>query len=140
MNYKSLIHHSLSIASSQQPSTEDEIELLHQFAPIKIPDEFIELIRQATEIEFVSPDCCFRIWGASGCLEMNRAYEVQNHIPKCIAIGDNESGFILVYVEKNASLGLHLISLSNLDIDDSILISGTLNELIHQGKNIHLLT
>jgi hypothetical protein len=139
MNYNPLIHPSLKIASFEPPSTPNEIRSLREFSPIQVPDEYINLISQATDLEFASFNCCFRIWGASGCIEMNQAYELQHHIPTCLAIGDNETGSILAYVNKNNSLNLYLISLSNLDIDDILLISANLSELIYQGKNIHLL-
>lgn len=138
MIYKSLIHTKLSVASSEPPSTPDEINSLHQYSRIQIPDEFINLISQATEIELMSSDCCFRIWGASGCIEMNQAYDIQKYIPDSLAIGDNEAGSILTYAQKNGSSALYLISLSNLDMNDAVLVSKTLNEVIFQGKNIHL--
>lgn len=139
MNYKLSIHPSLSIASSERPSTPEEIESLQSFSPIQIPEEYINLISYATEIEFTSSDCCFRVWGASGCIEMNRAYDVQQYIPYGLGIGDNEAGSILVYLQKESTSGLYLISLSNLDADDALLISSSLDELIYQGNNLSML-
>ena len=81
------------IDASKSPSNEEEIQALQDFSTITIPTEYIEMIQLASDIEVnVSDQMYIRIWGASGCIEMNEVYEVQKYLPNSLAIGDDEGG------------------------------------------------
>ena len=65
---------------------------------LKVPYEFLEIIRERTEIEIlVNKEKYIRIWGAVGCIEMNEAYHIQKYIPNSLAIGDDECGNVVLY-------------------------------------------
>ncbi|MBQ2744473.1 MAG: hypothetical protein IJF37_02475 [Lachnospiraceae bacterium] len=70
------------IDASCKASREEEIDELIKFSPIKVPHEYLDLIREKTELEInVENQKYIRIWGADGCVEMNEAYYIQKYIP-----------------------------------------------------------
>ncbi|WP_106766533.1 1,3-beta-glucan synthase regulator [Paenibacillus faecalis] len=123
------------IDASQGPSTEREIELLLEFSSITVPNDYLDIIRLATEIEIsVAKEVYIRIWGATGCTEMNEAYQIQQYIPNSLAIGDDEGGRALIYLSGSKGFGLYIIGFGNLDIEDAVFIAPTLEDLL--TKNI----
>ena len=72
------LSNSYQIDSSQIPSTEEEINKLKEFSTINVPTDYIEIIREATEVEInVASKIHIRIWSALGSIEMNEAYNIQ---------------------------------------------------------------
>lgn len=119
------------IDASQGPSSEREIELLLEFSSITVPNEYLDIIRLATEIEInVAKEAYIRIWGATGCTEMNEAYQIQKYIPNSLAIGDDEGGRALIYLNGSKGFGLYIIGFGNLDIEDAVFIAPTLKDLL----------
>ena len=58
----------LKIASWDICSREDEIAELMKYSKIDIPREYLEIIKEKTEIEIcVNGEKYLRIWGAKGC-------------------------------------------------------------------------
>lgn len=75
------LNEKFEIAASFEASTEIEIEELLEFSSIKIPDEYLEVICEKTEIEIHLKDKKYiRIWGALECIEMNSAYLPSKYI------------------------------------------------------------
>ena len=82
MNYLVSILNELSglfkVVTSNIKSSDVEIDELIQFSKIDVPEEFIQIIKEKTELEIQVDDKKYiRIWGANGCIEMNAAYSVQ---------------------------------------------------------------
>lgn len=120
-----------SVDVSQPPATEEEIKTLKSFSPIEVPLEYLELVRQATEIEIkVDNKMYIRIWSPLGCIEMNEAYNIQTYMPNSLAIGDDEGGRALMYVTGNEGFGLYIAGFGDLDIDDAIKIAPSLKDLL----------
>lgn len=66
---------SFIMATSDVKSNDIEINELLQFSKIDVPNEYIKIIKEKTEIEIlVDNEKYIRIWGANGCVEMNTAY------------------------------------------------------------------
>ena len=101
----------------------------------------MEWVQVASEMEIVDKNatCCFRVWGASGCLEMNEAYDVKKSLPGALAVGDNEAGALLVYMSSVRRPGLYRVSLGDLEADSAIWIAESLDELLFEAKNVDLL-
>ena len=68
----------LKIDASCNASGENEIKELMKSSLINVPNEYLELIREQSEIEIsVCNQKYIRIWGADGCIEMNDIYFIQ---------------------------------------------------------------
>ena len=113
------------------PSSPDETAELREYSPIDLPDDYVNLIRCGSELEF-AVDCgeYLRIWGASGCIEMNDAYEICSGIPSSLAIGDNEGGSALLYAPHLNHPGIYLVGFGCLDIEESEYVAPNLTALL----------
>lgn len=98
------------IVAGNQKSTNTEIQKLLQYSKIKVPDEFLKIINENTELEIlVNKEKYIRIWGANGCIEMNNAYHIQKYIPNSLAIGDDECGNAVLYANGNNGWGVYMV-------------------------------
>ena len=128
------------IDASCKASREEEIDELIKFSPIKVPHEYLDLIREKTELEInVENQKYIRIWGADGCVEMNEAYYIQKYIPCSLAIGDDEDGNAIMYAEGKQGFGVYAIAFNDIDIDEMIFISESLTEILIHAKGIEKL-
>ena len=122
------------IGASEPAASESDLQELKQFSQIELPVEFVSIVREMTEVEIlVDSDKYFRIWSPSGCIEMNEEYEIQNHIPNSLAIGDDEGGSALIVMTGNKGFGLYKVGFGDLDVDDAKYISASLEELLVNG-------
>lgn len=121
----------------ESPASEADIRALQNFSSIKVPLEIEEMSKIATELEInVNNEMYIRIWSPSGCIEMNEAHNVQKYIPNSLAIGDDEGGNVLIYLEGKDGFGLYMLGFGNLDIEDAVLIAPTLRDLLVNNKGI----
>lgn len=119
------------IYAFQGPSTLESISKLVLFSAIPVPQEFLDIIKTKTEIEICVGNKKFiRIWGADGCIEMNQAYEIQKYIPNSLAIGDDEDGNAIIYVVMDEKVSVYSIAFNDLEIDEMIYISKTLEDFL----------
>ena len=115
------------IVAGNQKSTNTEIQKLLQYSKIKVPDEFLKIINENTELEIlVNKEKYIRIWGTNGCIEMNNAYHIQKYIPNSLAIGDDEGGNAVLYANGNNGWGVYMVSLSDLGVDEMFFIADSL--------------
>lgn len=123
------------IVSAEIRSSEDEIGKLISFSKIMIPKEYIEIIQEKTEIEIeIAPNKYIRIWGASGCIEMNDAYKIQHYIDNSLAIADNESCDVLIYANGVNGFGLYIVALNDLEVDEMQYVAKSLSDFLKFGK------
>ena len=128
------------IDASCNASEEHEIKQLIKFAKIKIPDEYLELIREGTEMEINIHDVMYlRIWGASSCIELNEAYYIQKYMPHSLAIGDDEGEYVLLYANGQYGFGVYAVAFDDLDEEEMIFIAKSLRELLVYEKGIEIL-
>lgn len=139
MNLLSKIHNKYIIAKSDEESCDSDIEKLLHFSTIEVPHEYIEIIKEKTEIEIeINKKKYLRIWGAEGCMEMNEAYNIQKYIPKSLAIGDDECCNALLYAHGNNGFGLYIVSLSDLDINEMKYIADSLESFFVKENGIDI--
>lgn len=120
-----------SVDVKHPPASEGEIGKLRNFSPIDVPEEYIDIVREATEVEIkVKDEMYIRIWSPLGCIEMNEAYFVQKYLPKSLAIGDDEGGGALVYLDGKNGFGVYLCRFADLDINEAIKIAPSLKDLL----------
>ncbi len=133
------ISEEFEIVSSGTKSSDIEIDELIQFSRIDIPCEFLDIIREKTEIEiWVNKAKHIRLWGAKGCIEMNEAYHIQQYIPESIAIGDDECSNALLYAKGNMGVGVYIVSFGNLGIDEMVYIADSLEAFFVNKEGIHI--
>ena len=129
------------IDASKPASNDEEIKKLIEFSDINIPEDFLEVIRELTEIEInVDGEKYIRIWGAEGCIDMNDAYRIQDNIPNSLAIADDEGGNALIYTTGDQGFGLYVIAFNDLDIDELQYVSDSLSELLKYNIGIDIVT
>ena len=141
MNYLVSILNELSglfkVVTSNIKSSDVEIDELIQFSKIDVPEEFIQIIKEKTELEIQVDDKKYiRIWGANGCIEMNAAYSVQKYIPNSLAIGDDECCNVILYASGHEGFGVYMVSLSDLDVDEMVFIANSLEDFFVKGKGV----
>ncbi|MBC2582759.1 SMI1/KNR4 family protein [Clostridium sp. DJ247] len=128
-----------SIDANQCPATEEEIVSLKKFSTIEVPLEYLEIIRQATEIEIkVDNEMYIRIWGPNSCIELNDAYYVQKYLPNSLAIGDDEGGGALVYLNGKDGFGIYMCRFADLDIEEAVKIAPSLYDLLVNNVGIDI--
>lgn len=125
-----------SILYKEDSSNEEDILSLKKFSPIDVPDEYLEVIREAANIEMAAKvkgydcDAIARIWSAEHCIGMNKAYEFQDQIPGCLAIGDNTGSGVLFYLNGQNGFGVYIASWGNFDYEDAVRVSPSLRSLL----------
>lgn len=128
------------IDARKSPSKEEEIKALHEFSTIDIPSDYVEIIQLASDIEFnISYQMYIRIWGASVCIEMNEAYDVQKYLPNSLAIGDDEGGGALIYLQGKDGFGIYYNRFADLDIKEAVKIAPSLTELLINNVGVDTL-
>jgi hypothetical protein len=131
MNFLNDLSSMYKIDAKQPQATEDEINLLQRFSPIEVPQDYLEIVRQATEIEInVNNQKYIRIWKPTGCIEMNEDYHIQEYIPDSLAIGDDEGGSTLIYLNGTEGFGLYITGFGDLDADDAVKLAPNLRDLL----------
>ena len=142
MNVFSGMSKRLGVVAYRAASSEEHVAaMISCFHTISIPAEYIELIREASEIElFIDGHDYFRIWGANGVLEMNLAYRIQDYLPGALAIGDDGGGSTLFYASAAYGVGLFRTGLGDLDMSDAVYIASSLTALLKGGEGLEKLT
>lgn len=121
-------------------SSEESIEKIRRFSTILIPDDYIKLLKEATDIQISIEDFKdIMIWGVDRCIEMNNAYEIQQYIPKSLAIGDDGYGNALIYATGERGFGLYVIALNDLEIDELQYVASSLSDLLINNVGIDVI-
>ena len=130
---------SFKITMSDIKSSDIEIDELIQYSKIDIPLEFLEIIKERTELEIlVNGEKYIRIWGANGCIEMNDAYHIQKYIPNSLAIGDDECSNAVLYANGNNGFGVYMVSFGDLSIDEIVYIADSLEAFLVNEEGIDI--
>ena len=134
------LNQAFRIAAAENASDEETIASLIVFSEIVVPTEYLNLIRKHSELELmVSGTRTLRIWGASGCIEMNEAYHIQKYIPRSLAIGDDEGGNALIYATGCEGFGVYAVAFNDLEAEEMKYISDSLASLLVNGKGVQTL-
>lgn len=126
-----------SIGARERPSTAAEIAVLARFSPRSLPDDYLELLQEASEVEILVNGIDYvRFWGADGAVEMNTAYEIQRHLPGALAIGDDEGGKAFILMDGLSGAGLYRVPFGALATEEAVYISGSITGLLVHGEGI----
>lgn len=127
MNILNKMSKQFDLVARDEKSSNIEINELIHYSKIDIPNEFIEIIKEETELEIkVNNGKYIRIWGARGCIEMNSAYHIQKYISDSLAIGDDECGNAVLYANGNDGFGVYMVSFSDLDVNEMVYIADSM--------------
>lgn len=137
MSIISELNKACRIDASNSASKESEIDNLIKFSSIIVPAEYLELIRERTEIEInIQNKKYIRLWGADGCIELNEEYYIQKYIPNSLAIGDDEDGNVILYAQGKNGFGIYVVAFNDLDVDEMIFISESLEDMLVLMKGV----
>ncbi|MDO8225827.1 SMI1/KNR4 family protein [Bacillus cabrialesii] len=126
-----------SIDAQEPAANIEEIESLREFSPINVPSDYIDIVSEATEVEIsVDGEKYIRIWSPTGCIEMNDSYEIQEYIPESLAIGDDEGGNALIYLDGNEGFGLYIVGFGDLDAEEAVKVAPSLSDLLINNAGI----
>lgn len=125
------------LITSDTKSSNIEIDQLIQYSKIDIPCEFLDIIKERSELEiWVNREKYLRLWGAKGCIEMNDAYYIQEYIPESLAIGDDECSNAVLYAKGNDGFGVYIVSFNDLGIDEMVYIADSLETFLVNEKGL----
>ncbi len=128
------------IEAQREPSSESDIEKLVEFSPIAVPEDYLEIVREATEVEIdVDGGAFLRIWGAAESVAMNEDYEVQRYLPQGLAVGDDGGGNAVIYLNSGSSSGVFLCDFGALDEEEMRFLASSLEDLLTRGIGIEVL-
>ncbi|WP_317368704.1 SMI1/KNR4 family protein [uncultured Tyzzerella sp.] len=140
MNILKDLNNRCNISQNEESSNFLEINKLKTFSQIDVPKEFLNIISEMSEVEINIDNYKYlRLWGAEGCIEMNSAYEIQRYIPNSLAIGDNEEGSAILYVNHNNKFGIYKIDFNDLDIEELSYVSKSLFDLLVNGIGLDII-
>ena len=133
------LHESFKILSVEESSREEEYIKLNNIFD-HIPQDYIDLIKYATEIELKHDSGKYiRIWSPEGCIDQEEGYEISKFMPGSFPFGDNGGGKILFYDNGNNGYGIYSVGYGNLDIDEAVFISNSLKEILINSDGIEFL-
>lgn len=129
------------IVSSEPASSEEQIQQLIEFSEIKVPEEYINIIRQQTELSIrirsCSYECYIYIESAAECINLNESYEIQKWIPDSLAIGTDEGLHLLIYATGSKGFGIYAVEYT-FDMKNSIYLSDSLESLLIHADGIDI--
>jgi hypothetical protein len=131
-----------SVDVRHPPATEEEIQALQNFSPIEVPSDYLEVVREAAEVEIRvklrEPDYSMyiRIWSPSSCIDMNEAHLIQHYMPGSLAIGDDEGGGVIFYLNGKDGFGLYITGFGDLDAEVAVKIAPSLRDLLVHNTGI----
>ncbi len=139
MNILSKMSKSFELVASDEKSSDAEINELIHYSKIDVPFEFIEIIKEKTELEIlVNNEKYIRVWGAKGCIEMNSAHHIQKYIPDSLAIGDDECSNAVLYANGSNGFGIYMVSFGDLDVNEMVYIADSLEAFFVKEKGIDI--
>ncbi len=127
-------NHLIEIASFEAGSSETEIARLKDFSPVDLPDDYLGIISEKTEVEIGLKNSMYiRIWSAEGCIEMNEAYQIQSYLPDALAFADDENCNVFLFTTGKNGKGIYRVSLSDLEIEEMVYIADSLSDFFIKG-------
>jgi hypothetical protein len=99
-----------------------------------LPDDYTSIVQEATELELEFENGrYFRVWGPSGCVEMDEGYEIAAQVPGAIPIGDDGGGQFIYYGDGGRGWGLYCMDYGDIDPKEGVWIAVSLEDfLAHQ--------
>lgn len=123
------------VLAAQPAANTNVLHLRQKF--VAIPQEYIDLISEATEIEIQHTGGAYmRIWGPMGCIDMDEGYEISRRIDGAFPIGDDGGGRVILYMTGDQGYGLYIVGFGDLDAEDARWIAPSLKDLLTNATGI----
>lgn len=104
-----------------------------------VPEQFIELVREATELEIQHDNGTYlRIWGPADCISMDEGYGISERIRGAVPVGDDGGGRVLFFMQGKGGAGLYVVGFGDLDADDAKWVAPNLNELLINAVGVEV--
>ena len=130
------LHNSFRLLASQPGATAEQIAELKSRFP-SVPDEYVKLVEEATEIELQHETGQYiRIWGPGGCIEMDEGYDISKRILGAVPIGDDGGGKPIFYMNGKSGHGLYHVGYGDLDAEDAVFTAPSLTAFLQQAVGI----
>ena len=126
------LHTDVRVLARQGGADASQLAVLSARFPA-LPPMCLELFAGATELELSYRGVYIRFYGPSGCLEMDRAYNISARIPGAIVVGDNGGGEAVVFMSTSPGPGLFRVGYGALAVDELVSIAPSLEALLVQG-------
>lgn len=107
---------------------------------VNIPKEYLNIVKKYSNVvvEFGEFEY-IRIWGAEWCVELNKAYGVQEELPESLAVADDGGDYCLIYMEGDNGYGLYYVGFGELDLEGAIYVARNLCDFLVIGEGIDVL-
>lgn len=103
----------------------------------EVPKEYVEIAGESKGLEIhIGDNVYIRVWDAEWCVEMNEAYNIPEFSPNSLAVGDDEGGNCLIYLEGIKGNGLYLSGYGDLGAEGAEYVSKTLEDLLVRGEGV----
>ncbi|MGR3778233.1 SMI1/KNR4 family protein [Bacillus paramycoides] len=140
MNILEKLNEAFTLEAQESSASKVVIQELKKFSSIDVPLDYLEVIQHSTNAEInVQNELYIRIWNPTDCIEMNEAHDIQKYIPNSLAIGDDEGGKALLYVDGKEGFGLYTVDFGDLDIEETIKIAPSLKAFLIDGVGVEKL-
>ena len=128
------IHSRFRVDVKGPGASDEDIRTLRLEAARTVPDEYVEFVREATDVEIlVDGSGYIRIWPPAFCVEMTDAHDLHQYVPGSLPIGDDEGGSILLYLSGPNGEGLYLLGLGDLDPEEAWFVAPSLTDFLVGG-------
>lgn len=139
-NFLSTLGRSFTLAAAGPPASEADIEALRAVAEVPVPSDYVQLVGDVTDAEFLVLGISHvRIWGPARAREMNEAYSIQRHLPRSLAVGDDEGGRVLILMSGAQGPGLYLVGLGELEAEEARYVAASLSDFLVKEIGVDLL-
>ena len=124
------------VVAALKPAADDQ-EIQQLRAKFKrLPPGYVELVGEATQIELLSSNKYFRIWGPQACIEMNEAYNISQRIPDAVPVGDDGGGEVIFYRPSPLGSGLYHVGFGDLDFEDAVFFASDPYDFLCNGVGL----
>lgn len=132
MSVLNRLHKRFEVQARGRPVDPAEMAELERLAGRPVPREYLELMSEATEVEFlVDGERYLRICGPSFGIE--ECVRFQRSISSALPIGDDGGGLALVYMDGLRGPGIYLVDFAVRDVAEATYVAKSLTELLVDG-------
>jgi len=125
------LHPEIRVLAQKPGASEADTRALAKLFP-GLPVGFLDLMREATELELSYRGVYLRLCGPKGCIEMDEAYQISRQVPGAITVGDNGGSEAIVFMSLPPGPGLFRLGYGALAIDELSCVAESLEAaLVH---------
>lgn len=101
-----------------------------------MPDEYVKLCKQITEVELDFEDIYLRVWAPSRVSDQDDGYGFSRKLEGAIPIGDNGGGTVLIYYPGKAGFGIYTVRYGAIFPENARFLVRSLEGLLTSGTGM----